>query len=103
MRFTNHSPSDNIISIEMPEVKQGEIATVNYKGQLTNQNNGNIYLHYGFDGWKRPVTVPMDKLSNETCTTNILVKGNKEINICFKDESNCWDNNNGNDYRIKIE
>jgi Starch/carbohydrate-binding module (family 53) len=95
--------NNNSIVIELPEVKRGETATISYKGTLTDNGAPNVYLHYGFDGWHQTRTVPMEKQRNRTCTTDIEVDGNKEINICFRDDEFNWDNNCGINYKVEIK
>lgn len=91
------------ISIEMPELKRGEKALVTYNGMLSNKGAEEIYLHYGHDGWHDTTTVPMSKTNSGNFITNIRVTGNEEINFCFKDNENNWDNNNGSDWKVDIE
>ena len=102
MSHKDKNVPNDVISFEIPEVKRGEVVTVKYCGDLTQHSDGNVYLHYGFDGWKNTATVPMARVDSDECSTSILVHGRKEINIAFKDDANHWDNNNGQDYKIEI-
>lgn len=94
---------DNNISIELPEIKKGDKTSVRYNGVLTNSGAEKVYLHYGYDGWQSPETVPMRRDSFGNFTTEIKVNGNSEMNFCFKDNANNWDNNNGANWKVEIE
>lgn len=91
------------ISIEMPELKKGEKALVSYNGILTNKGAEEIYMHYGHDGWHDTTTISMSKTKTGNFITNLRVNGEEEINFCFKDGSNNWDNNNGSNWKVSIE
>ena len=93
---------DSNISIELPEVKRGEKASVSYNGVLTNSGSEKVFLHYGFDGWHDTDTVPMKKDHNGTFSTEVRVEGKNELEFCFKDSANNWDNNNGSNWKIEI-
>lgn len=94
---------DNNISIELPEVKKGDKTSVRYNGLLTNSGAEKVYLHYGYDGWKNTETVPMKKDVTGSFSTEIKVKGNSEINFCFKDNADNWDNNSGSNWKVEID
>ena len=93
---------DTNISIELPEAKRGENASVSYTGILTNSGADKVFLHYGFDGWKDPDTIAMKKDHNGTYCTQVRVEGKNELEFCFKDSSNNWDNNNGCNWKVDI-
>lgn len=90
------------ISIELPEVRKDEKASVSYNGILTSTGADKVYLHYGYDGWNGTETVPMKKDASGGYTAEIKVKGQEELNFCFKDNANNWDNNNGSDWKVDI-
>lgn len=93
--------SDNII-IELPKLCKGEKTAVKYKGLLNKNGADKVYLHYGFDGWKNVQTVEMEEAQNGMFFTHVKVDGNEEINFCFKDAANNWDNNNGINWTTEI-
>lgn len=87
----------------LPDVKRGCKTSVNYDGILAQHHADRVYLHYGFDGWNSVNTIQMDKSSGSgTFTTEIKVNGRNELNFCFKDSANNWDNNNGCDWTVDI-
>lgn len=86
----------------LPEVNKGSKTSVNYDGILAEHNADKIYLHYGFDGWNKVNTIQMNKGSEGTFSTEIKVNGKNELNFCFKDSANNWDNNNGSDWTVGI-
>lgn len=90
------------IAIELPEVKKGIKASVNYNGILSNCGAEKVYLHYGYDGWNNTETVPMKKDNKGGYNAQIKVNGNEELNFCFKDNANNWDNNNGTNCKVEI-
>lgn len=88
--------------VGLPEVKKGQKTTVHYNGILNDSGADNVYLHYGFDGWSNTSTIPMKKTHDGCYAAQIDVKGKDEVNFCFKDSANNWDNNNGTDWKAEI-
>lgn len=93
--------NSNNISI-LPEVKIGSETSISYNGILSNSGAEKVYLHYGFDGWSNAKTVAMKKSLSGAFNTEVKVKGKEELNFCFKDSANNWDNNNGFDWRVDL-
>ncbi len=77
-----------------PPVK-GQMVEVGYRGLLAKSGADRTYLHYGFDDWKNPKTVPMSKIADGSFSARILVEGERDLNFCFKDSADHWDNNSG--------
>ena len=98
---TNTVVADKNISVELPIVKKGNKATVTYNGLLNNCGAEKVYLHFGFDGWKDAETIPMYK-NHGSYNTEIRMTGREELNFCFKDNADNWDNNSGKNWTIKI-
>jgi len=98
----NNDTEENDIFVELPEVKKGEKTTVHYNGILNNSGAERVYLHYGFDGWNNTSTIPMKKTHEGCYSMEIDVKGKDEVNFCFKDSANNWDNNSGSDWKVGI-
>ncbi len=86
----------------LPEVKKGSKTSVSYGGILAEHHADKVYLHYGFDGWNNVNTIQMNKSPERTFSTEIKVNGKNELNFCFKDSANNWDNNNGSDWTVGI-
>ncbi len=94
---------DDRISLEPGSPKRGQKMTVEYRGLLAQSGADNLWMHYGFDGWKNEGELPMEPTSDGNFTCQTEVQGKKEFNFCFKDSANNWDNNNGHDWYCKIE
>lgn len=86
----------------LPEVKKGTETSITYDGLLSNSGADKVYLHYGFDGWHNSETVAMKKSLSGSFNTKVKVNGKDELNFCFKDSANNWDNNNGTDWKVEI-
>lgn len=87
----------------LPEIEKGRETSISYKGLLSNSGAEKVYLHYGFDGWGNAHTIAMKKNLSGNFKTEIKVNGNEELNFCFKDNANNWDNNNGLDWKVEIK
>ena len=94
--------NDQRVSWEPAPVKFGDTVHVNYDGLLKNSGASEVYAHYGFDGWKNSNTVKMDKKSNGVFSVEIPVHASHEINLCFKDAADNWDNNSGWNWKIDV-
>ncbi|MDR3542993.1 MAG: carbohydrate-binding protein [Desulfosporosinus sp.] len=94
--------TSNSISI-LPEVKKGSETSISYHGILSNSGAEKVYLHYGFDGWNNAETIAMKKTLSGAFNTEVRVNGKDELNFCFKDNANNWDNNNGFDWKAEIK
>lgn len=68
---------------------------VTYKGGLTTSSD--VYMHYGYANWSDVSEKKMRKLKT-SYKAEITLPTNSELNFCFRDGSNNWDNNYGNDY-----
>ena len=98
------SVDDYRVSLEPVSPRSGETISINYQGLLKNSGANEVYLHYGFDSWSKSVkTVKMERVENGDFNSRIRTEGNYEINFCFKDNVNNWDNNNGRDWTAHIQ
>ena len=80
----------------------GDTVQINYHGILRDSGADSVFLHYSFDNWNTPAsTVRMDR-SGDRFTTEVKAYGNQELNFCFKDSANNWDNNNGSNWTIHL-
>lgn len=95
--------TENSIVIELPEVRHGNRTTISYNGILSNCGADKVFLHYGYDGWHNTETIPMKKDTRGHYNTEIKVKGHNEMNFCFKDSADNWDNNNGTNWKVGID
>ncbi len=92
---------DNRVSWEPAPFRSGDTVHINYQGLLKKSGASEVYLHYGFDSWSQGVaTVKMEKMENGEFGSDITFTGDQEINFCFKDSGNNWDNNNGHNWTL---
>lgn len=94
--------NDHRVSWEPAPAKSGDKVHLNYDGLLKNSGAADIYVHYGFDGWENAQTVHMSRNYDGAFTAEIPVQGSHEVNLCFKDCSNHWDNNSGWNWKIDV-
>jgi hypothetical protein len=90
------------VSWKPAKARPGDNVSIHYQGLLRNSGAQTVFLHYGFDSWNGVSEVPMEK-ENGNFRTNITAQGNTEINFCFKDNANNWDNNNGHNWSIHLQ
>jgi hypothetical protein len=95
--------NDDRVSLEPAPVKSGDTVHVNYTGLLRNSGAEHVYLHYGQDGWQDTSTVQMQRNQDGIFGAEIKANAHKEINFCFKDCANNWDNNNGWNWKADIQ
>ncbi|HEX2952815.1 MAG TPA: carbohydrate-binding protein [Bacillota bacterium] len=94
--------NDPRVAWEPAPVKAGDTVHINYDGLLKNSGAHDVYLHYGSDGWKNAGTIQMTKRHDGVFSTQIPANAAHEINICFKDCANNWDNNSGWNWKIDV-
>lgn len=93
---------DDRISMEPGSPRKGQKVRIEYRGILMQSGADNLWLHCGFDNWKNEQDIVMDRTAEGTFSCNTSIEGKNEMNFCFKDSANNWDNNNGNDWTCKI-
>ncbi|KJS22014.1 MAG: hypothetical protein VR72_07965 [Clostridiaceae bacterium BRH_c20a] len=90
------------ISIEPDIPKIGEEVRISYDGLLADSGAEQIYLHIGNENnWHDLEDIPMIKSSNRWVCD--FVPEFSEVNFCFHDNANNWDNNNGANWSLRIE
>jgi hypothetical protein len=99
---TFHLHHENVF-VEPHTARQGENMSINYQGLLRNSGADSLYLHYGFDQWHNPQTIPMNRTDDGLFRSEIRASGSQEVNFCFKDSANNWDNNNGNNWNVQLQ
>jgi len=76
---------------------------ISYTGKLFEENNKNVYLHYGYGiNWDNISDVEMTK-TELGYQAEIELMSSDSLNLCFRNSNNEWDNNNGQNYTFKIE
>jgi len=93
---------DERVKLDPQPVRLGETLKIKYNGLLKSSGAQEIYLHYGHDGWKEPNAVMMYQLPEGDFTAEITAKACQEINFCFKDRVENWDNNSGYNWKCDV-
>ncbi len=76
---------------------------ISYTGKLFQDNAEKVFIHYGFGNeWENLNEVEMEK-TELGFQAEIELMSLDTFNFCFKDNENCWDNNDGNNYIFPIE
>jgi len=92
------------VSWNPEQPRPGDTVHVNYQGLLKNSGANEVYLHYGFDSWSKGITtVKMNRNENGDFGSDIPFNESHEINFCFRDNANNWDNNNGFNWTVHTE
>ncbi|MDP4145126.1 MAG: carbohydrate-binding protein [Bacillota bacterium] len=91
------------LEVKPSDIRMGDVASINYKGELVDKGAEQVYIHYGYDGWNDIGDLPMRKQDDGSFQVQIKAIGTTEIDMCFRDDNNQWDNNDGIDYRIGID
>lgn len=75
----------------------GRDVTIVYNGLLHQAGAQQVYMHAGFGtDWRSVYDHRMERTSEGwQCTINME---EEELNFCFKDSANNWDNNNGQNW-----
>lgn len=83
---------------------EGRTAKLTYKGALAVQSTNEIYVHYGFGLlWENIQEIKLDKIDDYTYETEITITPSYDnINFCFRDDKNNWDNNEAQNYTANI-
>lgn len=76
---------------------------ISYTGKLFQDNAEKVFIHYGFGNeWENLNEVEMEK-TELGFQAEIKLMSFDTFNFCFKDNEDCWDNNDGNNYIFPIE
>ena len=86
----------------IPEIpRRGSEVSIKYKGILFENGADAIWMHYGFDDWSNATDLQMEK-QHDGFYCKIKAEGRKDLNLCFKDSADHWDNNMGINWNITI-
>lgn len=76
---------------------------ISYTGKFYQNNSEKVIIHYGFnDEWNNVNDVEMEKTELGFQTEINLLEG-ETFNLCFKNELDEWDNNEGINYVFQLE
>lgn len=83
----------------------GDELRVSYSGLLNKQGADKVYLHVGYgseNSWADIGDYEMARTS-EGWETVLKVHRGGNLNLCFRDRANNWDNNNGHNWTLKVD
>ncbi len=81
---------------------EGRTAKLTYKGILAENGANEIYVHFGFGLlWNNLQEIKLDKVDDHFETEISLISCD-DLNFCFRDENNNWDNNEAKNYSAPI-
>lgn len=85
------------------KIIEGEKVKISYVGYLFQNGSEDVYLHYGFGlNWDDVSEVKMEKTElGFQCEVEIAEY--ESLNLCFKNGSEEWDNNFGQNFIFPIE
>lgn len=79
----------------------GKTVSITYDGMLNEESQVN--LHWGYDGWTNVTTTPMQKSGNVwALTMTVPSEAESQLNFVFNNGSGTWDNNNDADYVVNL-
>ncbi len=94
---------DNEVSWKPVPVKAGDKVQIKYRGLLKDRGAEDLYLYYSFDNWSVPAqTSKMKQQKNGDFTAAVAATG-QQLNFCFKDSAENWDNNNGQNWNLFLQ
>ena len=76
---------------------------ISYTGKFFQDNSDEVFIHYGFgNNWDNLNEIKMEK-SDLGFQVEIDLLSNDSLNLCFRNSTNEWDNNDGQNYVFPIE
>ena len=76
---------------------------ISYTGKLFENSAEKVFLHYGFgENWDNVSELEMEK-TELGFQAELSLPESDFLKLCFKDDNDNWDNNDGSDYTFSIE
>ena len=76
---------------------------ISYIGDLFQDDSEEVFIHYGFgSNWDNLNEIKMEK-TDLGFQAEIELLSSDTLNLCFRNSSNKWDNNNSENYVFSIE
>lgn len=76
---------------------------ISYAGKLFQDGSEEVFIHYGFGlNWDNLGEIKMEK-TELGFQAEVELISSETFNLCFRNENNEWDNNNGENYVFPIE
>jgi hypothetical protein len=90
------------VKISKSRIYVEDDVTIYYDGILAKSGAEMVYLHIGYgDAWNPSEYIPMNYIDGEMKAT-FKATHSGELNVCFKDTANNWDNNSSENYTFKV-
>lgn len=82
---------------------ENQTVKVSYTGNFFQDGSNEVYIHYGFGLlWENVQEIKMEKTDLGFQAEIALISADS-LNFCFRNENNCWDNNDNCNYSFPIE
>lgn len=94
---------DSAGGIKVTQSGYSDEVIISYSGLLAKLGAEQVYLHYGYGNphyWYNVSTQEMYRTPRGWEKTIKLL--DDKANFCFKDSANNWDNNNGNNWLVRM-
>ena len=93
---------EGILFFDTDTLTEGKTAKLTYSGVLAQNGAEEVYIHYGFGLlWNNLQEIKLTKVDDHF-ETEINFTSCEDINFCFRDENNNWDNNNTKNYSAPV-
>lgn len=90
------------IYFEADTLNEGITTEIVYKGKLYEEGADEVYMHFGYGLlWENLQELKLTKY-DDCYKTSITLANIGDINFCFRDANNNWDNNDGVNYTATI-
>jgi hypothetical protein len=90
----------NGMTIKPATFSVGDKIKLTYTGLLSESGAEEVFAHIGCgEAWDNLDDIKMSK-TKSGFTATISIESMNQLNLCFKDAMNNWDNNNGSNYTI---
>ena len=83
---------------------ENSVVKISYTGKFFQNNSEKVFIHYGFgQNWDGLKDAEMKKTELGFQAEIRLGKAKEDLQMCFKNNENQWDNNEGKNYQFEIE
>ena len=91
------------IFFDTDKLIQGSTVKISYTGKFFEDASEEVFIHYGFgENWDNLSEIQMEK-TDLGYQAEIFLPEFNELNFCFRNSKNEWDNNGGQNYVFPIE
>jgi hypothetical protein len=89
------------IELQPSLAHSGDSVRIKYHGLLKNSGADAVFIYCGKDGWQASKYIPMRR-GDDDFYVDVRAEADRELNFCFKDSANNWDNNNGYNWKVDV-